>query len=199
MLARCCNDKLESWANYGGRGIKVCDRWRNSFEFFYFDVAAGFQPELQLDRFPDNDGNYTPSNTRWATRTQQANNARTTLYVEVSGKKMGVSELAREIGVKPAQLRRIVGPRRRGLRGPGKKEITPIALDGHTWPQTDEQRVYERAVVQYETSGDVNVCAIAREINADRKYVERVLLRLQKLGLVEIRMPSVRSKPERAA
>lgn len=192
MLARCYNDKLPSWPNYGGRGIKVCDRWRNSFECFYFDVAAEYEDGLQIDRFPDNDGNYAPGNTRWATRVEQLNNTRATKRIKIAGKTFSMSELAKEIGAEPKALRRVLGPRRRRLGGrkDGRKDVIPLPLSGHVWPQTDEQRVYERVVAQHNDGIAINVSAIARGLNIDRKHAERVLLRLRKLGLVEIRIPS---------
>lgn len=65
MKGRCCNPNNQAWKDYGGRGIKVCDRWSNSFENFYKDM--GERPEGKtLDRYPDKNGNYEPNNCRWA-------------------------------------------------------------------------------------------------------------------------------------
>lgn len=74
MKTRCYNKNNKSYKNYGARGIKVCDGWLNSFENFYIDM--GPKPKgYSLDRI-NNDGDYEPSNCRWATALQQANNRR---------------------------------------------------------------------------------------------------------------------------
>lgn len=74
MIQRCTNQRGPGWKYYGGRGIKVCDRWLSSFENFLADM--GEKPEgLSLDRI-NNDGNYEPSNCRWATRSEQQKNRR---------------------------------------------------------------------------------------------------------------------------
>lgn len=77
MIRRCHDPRTSAFDGYGGRGIRVCDRWRHSFETFLSDVGPRPSPKHSIDRFPDNDGNYEPGNVRWATPKEQSNNRRT--------------------------------------------------------------------------------------------------------------------------
>lgn len=74
LLARCYNEKNPSYKNYGGRGIQVCERWKNSFENFIKDIGEK-PPNTSLDRI-DNNGSYAPDNCRWSTKSQQVKNRR---------------------------------------------------------------------------------------------------------------------------
>lgn len=74
MISRC-ETVTPGWKNYGGRGIKVCDRWRSSYPAFLKDMGRRPSPKHSLDRI-DNDGNYEPSNCRWATKAVQSLNKR---------------------------------------------------------------------------------------------------------------------------
>lgn len=87
---RCTNPKMKSYAEYGGRGIKVCDRW-NDFENFYEDMKIGYSDELSLER-KDPNGNYEPDNCKWATMKEQARNKRNTKRITLGDESRTASE-----------------------------------------------------------------------------------------------------------
>lgn len=99
MITRCHNPKHHDYPNYGGRGISVCERWRDITNFIA-DMYGDWAPGLQLDR-KDNNGDYCPENCRWVTCIENANNKRTTLYALGAP----VSELSRISGINVATLR----------------------------------------------------------------------------------------------
>jgi hypothetical protein len=106
MKARCLNEKTIDYPRYGGRGIKVCDRWLESFENFFDDM--GTRPEKMTLERRDTDGNYEPSNCRWATAQEQASNRSTSQYIEKNGERLTISEAARVIGTTRQRLRYFV-------------------------------------------------------------------------------------------
>jgi hypothetical protein len=102
IKGRCYNPATKSYARYGGRGITVCGRWRESFEAFLEDMGQRPSSDHSIDRI-DNDGNYSPENCRWATREEQGANKRNNRYIVARGKRQTVSQWARELGV-PVQV-----------------------------------------------------------------------------------------------
>jgi hypothetical protein len=97
MIRRCYNLENESYHNYGGRGITVCDRWRDSFVDFLEDM--GECPDGCFLEKKDNDGNYEPCNCRWATHHDQCRNKRTNIWVNMNGEEMIVTDALRLLGV----------------------------------------------------------------------------------------------------
>lgn len=103
MKSRCYNDAINGYENYGGRGIKVCDRWINSFDNFVKDMGYRKSITYQIDRI-DTEGNYSPDNCRWTTRRLQANNRRSTVKVSYNGVEKSITLWAEELGIKPGTL-----------------------------------------------------------------------------------------------
>ena len=97
MRARCKNLNRREWKNYGGSGIKVCDRWK-TFDAFLADMGAKPSPTHSLDRIDPN-GDYTAENCRWATTIEQANNKKTSLVVEWRGETKTMADWSRETGL----------------------------------------------------------------------------------------------------
>jgi hypothetical protein len=104
MLRRCNNPKDKSYKNFGGKGIRVCDRWKNDFLAFLSDMGEKPGPGYTVDRI-DKDGDYEPENCRWATYAQQANSRRSNVVVEAFGKKMTMAEWSREIKIPKSTIR----------------------------------------------------------------------------------------------
>lgn len=97
MIQRCTNPKLKSWPRYGGRGIKVCPRWRASFQAFLDDMGKA-PVGMMLER-KNNNGNYQPGNCKWATAKEQQNNRSSNHKVEFQGVIRNLSQWAKEAGM----------------------------------------------------------------------------------------------------
>lgn len=101
MQTRCYNKNYHGYKNYGGRGITVCEEWMKGFSnFASWALSHGYADNLSIDRI-DVNGNYEPSNCRWATQEQQSNNMTTNVFLECDGERMTVTQWARKLDIKP--------------------------------------------------------------------------------------------------
>lgn len=107
IKTRCFNASNSAYPHYGGRGITMCDRWKNSYEAFKEDMLEGYSDGLEIDRI-DNDGNYCKENCRWSTRKEQVTNRRSVILYEFEGESHSLKEWARIKGFTYGCLRRRV-------------------------------------------------------------------------------------------
>jgi hypothetical protein len=105
LKARCYNKNKKSYKDYGGRGIKVCDRWLASFKNFLDDMGPRPSLAYSIDRWPDPNGNYEKTNCRWGTRIEQGRNTRRNVRHAFNGKVLTLGEWGEIIGIDQSVLR----------------------------------------------------------------------------------------------
>ena len=95
---RCYNSNYKEYSYYGGRGIMMCDKWRKDFMAFYeWAITNGYADDLTIDRI-DTNGNYEPSNCRWSTKKEQANNKRNNRRLAYNGETRTIAEWSEQLG-----------------------------------------------------------------------------------------------------
>lgn len=154
MKERCENQNNRGYRRYGGRGIKVCERWRSSFENFMMDMGPRPEGQRYTVERVDTNGDYEPSNCRWATYKEQARNKRDNRLITFNGQTKCAAEWEEELGLRRgAVLRRldqhgwsvekaITTPR----RGPAPEHIRKARQAEHQrkYQATDEYRKRRR-------------------------------------------------------
>jgi len=103
MRIRCSDSTRKDWKYYGGRGIRVCERWRDSFENFLEDLGPAPSKKHSLER-GESDGHYEPGNVRWATHKEQMNNFSRNHIIEYQGQEKTLSQWAEIQGISPKVL-----------------------------------------------------------------------------------------------
>ena len=127
IKSRCYCKTNSRYADYGGRGIKVCDRWLESFANFYADMGPRPSPQHELDRFPDNNGDYRPGNCRWTTSRQNNRNRRNNRQIAFDGKCLCVTEWAEVTGLTISAINH----RLDDGWSPERILATPLRMRGH--------------------------------------------------------------------
>jgi hypothetical protein len=181
MRQRCLNPKNPSFASYGGRSITICDRWK-SFENFVADMGEP-PPDHEIDRYPDNDGNYEPGNCRWATRREQQNNRRVNRQITLSGATKSIAEWSRETGIHvntiSLRLDRGLSPDR-ALSPEKRRDISGLALGGRASGDAKLRRTHCQNGHPFDSenslfNGRQRVCrACKRETEARRREKKRL-------------------------
>ena len=157
MRGRCLNKNDVGYHNYGGRGIQICERWRDSFANFLEDM--GERPEgTWLDRINNKTGHYEPGNCRWSTPTVQENNRRNTMMVEWEGERISVGDLARKLGMSRYTLKD-------RIKAWGIEEAvrTPVIS-----PSVPDDETIGRAIAEYR-SGGVTILDVATRFGINRE------------------------------
>lgn len=127
MKARCNTPTATGYKNYGGRGIKVCDRWNRSFDNFLVDMGRRPDGGYSIERLNHND-NYTPENCKWILMTEQGKNKSNNRLITYGGKTQIISLWARELGMSHQTLTN----RLNLYRWPVSRAFeTPVKLGGH--------------------------------------------------------------------
>ena len=103
IIKRCCNKNSPDYCRYGGRGIRICKKWRNSYEAFLTDMGRRPSKDYSIDRI-DNNGHYCPTNCRWATRTEQCRNRRDNKKLTVNGVTKVLAEWSEISGTKSSTI-----------------------------------------------------------------------------------------------
>lgn len=104
MKSRCLNPNDKSYKNYGGRGITVCDRWKNSFENFISDMGWRPNKNYSIERI-DYNGNYCPENCKWIHKSEQTKNTRRVKLIEYNGTMHCLSDLCKMLNLPYATMR----------------------------------------------------------------------------------------------
>lgn len=188
MLSRCYNDKHESYPQYGGRGIRVCLDWLDSFALFLQDMGPCPSAQHSIDR-KDNNGDYTQDNCKWSNKKEQAHNRRDNRWITANGKTQLLVDWAEHLGI---PLTTLESRARRGLSddeivntpyepymdaAKAKKIAKMYATGKHTLAEVAARHDSTLSAVQAITTGRNHSEAtgiVYRDESEKRKYVRIV-------------------------
>lgn len=171
IKSRCLNPRNPGYPRYGGRGITICEAWRDDFQAFFDHIGQRPTAKHQLDR-RNNDGNYEPGNVRWVTRTQNLRNCSSNLMIEIDGVTKCAAEWDERAGFK-ASSKTVARRYKRGWRGQ-KLLVSVGSIKSQPRPQSLAERRKRAAAMSrlwarqvYRDIGD-KISAIKRKQFAER-------------------------------
>lgn len=176
MIQRTSNPKNNNYHNYGGRGIKVCEEWKNLENFYKWCCESGYKEELEIDRI-DVNGNYEPSNCRWITKKQQLNNKRDNVRVEINGVTHTLTEWSEITGINVSTLQyRYYGGDR------GERLIRKVNLESY---DTNRKAVSNTGITGISKRKDgrflVNVTYKKKRYQASTKTLEEAIKKKEEI------------------
>lgn len=167
---RCKNPNNQSYSKYGGRGIKICDEWGDDFMNFYnWAIENGYSDDLSIDRI-DVNGNYEPSNCRWATAKEQGNNRTNTRFLEIENIIKPISEWAVISGLNSETIliRYDKGIRGKGLLNPPQVAEYKSGVKYISW-----NKVNKKWIVKYKHNNEMYHVGCFKDLHeAKRKQEE---------------------------
>ena len=104
MIQRCCNPNAKNYPRYGGRGITICEEWKEFKNFYDWSKISGYTDNLTIERL-DNNGNYCPENCTWITKQKQMRNKRRNDYIQYNDEELTLTEWARKFDMNVETLR----------------------------------------------------------------------------------------------
>lgn len=150
ITRRCYNKNFSQYADYGGRGIKMSNEWKNDFTAFLRDMGKKPTPEHTIDRI-NNDGNYEKGNCKWATYEAQANNKRSNVLYNLDGEEYTIAELAKKFDFHPTtmRMRLLYLPVKAAIDKSVKFETYVLTIAGKEKPMKDWLRVANITLQKY--------------------------------------------------
>ena len=168
MRQRCHYKDATGFRNYGGRGIKVCDRWMNSFENFFADM--GDRPQgMSLDRI-DNDKDYSPENCKWSTVVEQGTNQRTNRFIEHEGERLTLMQWSRRTGLSKHTISRRI------IKGWSVEKTLTTPLHATRQYQTGASKLKEADVLEIRASS-LSASELAKKFNVTYHNIYAILRR----------------------
>lgn len=170
MKDRCYNKNCKGYPHYGGRGIVVCDEWKDDFMSFYsWAMAAGYEETAPRGQYTierkDNDGPYSPDNCCWATIYEQEGNKQTTIRVNVDGEELRLPELAEREGVKYSTAQKRFRRRKQGVV-PREEYLAKV--------QMETRSKLEATREVWSQKPHLSVRALAKELGVSRRTAQRM-------------------------